>query len=303
MSAKMIPVLTITDAILTSSTIAEPDAGDGAAWAAGTTYALAATVSKNHVNYESVQAGNLGNDPETDDGTWWTAGLATNRWGVFDGYLQNQTTQANSATWVITPGTVVNSVSFFNMAAAEVTIIVTDPTDGEVYNETFPLVDNDAVIDAYTYFLSPIVTKSNFCVTDIPPYAAAAISITVTETGGTVSVGQISLGYYETLGETIDEVPLGIDDYTRLNEDAFGRTSPAIRGYARTAAASISVDASRVPYLERLLAGQRGTPTVWAFDTQFSDSELVYIGYYENYSFEYQYASKNILDLEIRSLV
>ena len=303
MTAKIIPVLPITDALLTSSTIAEPDTGDGAAYNAGTTYALEALVSKNHVNYESVQGGNTGNDPETDDGTWWTELTATNRWAVFDGFIQNQATQADSATWVITPGVITNSVSLFNLTGDSVTITVTDPTDGLVYDETFSLVDNTAVIDAYTYFFSPIITVSNLCVTDLPPYASAEISVTVTNTGATAAVGQITFGYSEIIGTTIDEVPLGINDFTRLNEDQFGRTSPVIRGYARTATPAIAVDSFRATYLEKRLADQRGIPTVWAFDTRYSDNQLAYLGYYESYNFLYQFAEKTILDLDIRSLV
>ena len=300
MTAKMIPVLPITDALLTSSTIAEDDF---AAWAVGTTYALAAKVIKEHVIYESVQASNTGNDPVGDDGTWWTKLLATNRWSVFDGYIQNQSTRAESATWVVTPGVITNSVSLFNMIGESVTIVVTDPTDGEVYNQTFPLVDNTAVIDAYTYFFSPIITIDNLCVTDLPPYASAAISVTVTNTGGTAAVGQISFGYFEVIGGTLNEVPLGINDFTRLNEDSFGRTSPVIRGYSRTATPAVAVDTFRVTYLERKLAEQRGIPTVWAFDTRYADNQLVYLGFYSSYNFLYQYAEKTILDLDIRSLV
>jgi hypothetical protein len=303
MTAKMIPVLPITDALLTSSTIAEPDTGDGAAYVPETTYALAATVSKNHVNYESVQAGNTGNDPETDDGTWWSKQLATNRWAVFDGYIQNQSTQADSATWVITPGAITNSVSLFNLTGESVTITVTDPIEGVVYDQTFLLVDNSAVIDAYTYFFSPIVTIDNLCITDLPPFGSAAISVTVTNTGGIAAVGQIAFGYAEVIGTTMDEVALGVNDFTRLNEDSFGRTFPVVRGYARTAIPAIAVDSFRVTYLERKLADQRGKPTVWAFDTRYGENQLAYLGFYNSYNFLYQYAEKSFLDLDIRSLV
>jgi len=305
-TAKIIPVLKITDALLTSSTLTEPntDAGDGAAWLVGTTYALGDKVSKNHVNYESLQASNTGNDPEEVGSLFWVAQLATNRWAVFDGSIQDQSTRAESATWVITPGVTTNAVSLFNLGpATDLTIVVTDPTDGEVYNRTFPLVDNSGVIDAYTYFFSPIITVSNICITDIPPYANAAISITVNAPGGTASVGQISLGYFEVIGDTLDEVPISINDFTRLNEDQFGRTTPVIRGYSRTATPAIAVDTFRVTYLERRLADQRGIPTVWAFDTKDRDNELVYLGFYNSYNFLYQYAGKTFLDIDIRSLV
>jgi hypothetical protein len=307
MSAKMIPVLPITDTRLTSSTLPEDDFD---AWAVGTTYAATADdapvkVIKGHVIYASLQGSNVGNDPEVvaNQGVWWTKGLATNRWSVFDGYIQNQSSRAESATWVVTPGAITNSVSLFNLIGESVTIVVTDPTDGEVYNRTFPLVDNTAVVDAYTYFFSPIVTIDNLCVTDLPPYGAAAISVTVSNAGSTAAVGQIAFGYSEVLGITLNEVPLGINDFTRLNEDSFGRTTPVIRGYSRTATPAIAVDSFRVTYLEKKLADQRGIPTVWAFDTRHGDNQLVYLGFFSSYNFMYQYAEKTILDIDIRSLV
>lgn len=300
MSAKLIPVVPVTDATLTSSTIAEDDF---AVWDSGTTYALEAKVIKAHKIWESVQDSNLDNDPEADDGTWWTDLGATNRWSAFDGYIQNQASQADSAEWVVTPGVLTSAVSLFNVTGASVDIIMTDPTDGEVYNETHDLTDNTSVFDGWSYFFSPIITKDTLCVTDLPPYAAAAISVTVNNPTDTAAVGQITFGMAETIGRTINEVPLGIEDYTRLNEDAFGRTSPVIRGYARTATPAISVDTYRVTYLERLLADQRGKATVWAFDTAEGDNHLAYLGYYRSMNFIYQYAAKTTLDLEIRSLV
>jgi len=300
MTAKMTPIIAVTDALLTSSTVPETD---HAAWDIGTTYALAANVIKGHKIWESVQASNLGSDPETDDGTWWTEGLATNQWKPFDGYIQDQATQANSMNWVFTPGSLVTAVALFNMDAASVAIVQNDPTDGEVYNETIDLTDNTGVFDGFSYFFSPVITRNNLSITELLPYPAATLSVTLTNTGGTAKVGQIAFGLYEVLGIVADQMPLGIEDYTRLNEDAFGRTSPAIRGYSRTASPMIFVDTDRIRYLERIVAAQRGLPTVWSFDTAAGADDLVYIGYFTRFSMIYQYAKKATFDLEIRSLV
>jgi len=298
MSAKMTPIVAVTDAILTSSTVPETD---HPVWDISTTYDLADNVIKNHKIYESVQASNLGNDPEADDGTWWTEGLATNRWKVFDGYLQDQASQATSAEWALTPNQYFDTVAFFNISAGSVQVVVDDPTEGEVHNETYDLIDNTGVFDGWSYFFTPIIQRSNFCVSDLPPYAAA--SITITFTGDAILVGQIAIGLAEVLGFTANQMPIGIEDYTRLNEDAFGRTSPAVRGYARTATPMIVVDRSRVRYLERIVADQRGIPTIWSFDTPDGENDLVYLGFFRRFSMVYQYANKATFDLEIRSLV
>lgn len=300
MSAKMIPIIPITDARLTGSTVPE---NDHAVWDSTTSFALGVQVIKAHKIWTSTQGSNLNHDPESDDGTWWSEGLSTNRWKVFDGYIQDQASQADEMSWEITPGKTVTAVSFFNMDAQSVTVTQTDPTDGVVYDKTIDLVDNSAVFDGWSYFFGPIVTRSNSCLTDLAPYPSATIDITITNTGGTAKLGQLAIGYVEELGSTLDQVPLGLDDYTRLNEDTFGRTSPAVRGYARTASPMIAAETSRIRYLERIVAAQRGLPTVWAFDTRYADNDLVYLGYFRRFSMIYQYASKSTFDLEIRSLV
>jgi len=300
MTAKMIPVVTMTDAILTSSTVPE---NDHAAWDSVTTYALDDSVIKGHKIWISTQASNLNHDPETDDGTWWSEGLATNRWKAFDGYIQDQASQADEMSWELTPSQVVTAVSFFNLDAQTVTVTQTDPVEGVVYDETFDLNDTSSVFDAWSYFFGEIVFRNNLCITGLLPYSASVIDVTVSNTGGTAKLGQLAIGAVNELGITADQVPLGIDDYTRLNEDEFGRTSPAIRGYARTASPLIMVDTQRVRYLERLVAEQRGLPTVWSFDTRDAENDLVYIGYFRRFSMVYQYAQKTTFDLEIRSLV
>lgn len=71
----------ITDAMLTDTDVPE---ADHAAWVSGTTYALGDRCIKNHVIWESAQAANTGNDPETSGSAWWLKVSATNRWRLFD---------------------------------------------------------------------------------------------------------------------------------------------------------------------------------------------------------------------------
>jgi hypothetical protein len=305
MTAKNIPVDPVTDATLTSSTITE---NDFPVYNPLTTYAASTTgtpvkVIYDHVIWESVQGGNTGNTPSVANVAWWTKLLATNKWSVFDGYIQNQSTRAESAQWVVTPTTITTAVSLFNVLGASVQITMTDPTDGLVYDETFDLTDTSGVFDAFSYFFSPIVTKDTLCVTNLPPYAGAAISVTVNNPSAVAAVGQITFGNFEVFGETLNDLELGLDDYTLLNEDSFGRTFPVVRGYANTGAPAISIDSYRVTYIRRRLADQRGIPTVWAFDTVNGENELVFLGFYSSLNFLYSHAEKSILDVKIRSLV
>jgi hypothetical protein len=305
MTSKNIPVAAVTDATLTSSTIPEDDF---AVYNAATTYAASTDGSPvkviyEHVIWESVQGGNTGNTPSVANVAWWTKLLATNRWSVFDGYIQNQSTRAESAQWVVTPTSITTSISLFNIIGASVTITVTDPTDGLVYDETFDLTDNTGVFDAFSYFFSPVVTKDTLCITNLPPYAGAAISVTVNNPSAVAAVGQITFGNFEVVGETLNNMELGLKDYTLLNEDEFGRTFPVIRGYANTGSPDILVDTYRILYLRRKLADQRGIPAVWSFDTENGENEIAFLGFYTSLSVLYSHGEKSVIYLKFRSLV
>lgn len=83
---KIVQPITTTDTTLTSSNVLE---NDYAQWNVGTTYTIGTpvivTTPNIHKIYESAASGNTGNDPVTDDGTWWTEISATNLWKMFDG--------------------------------------------------------------------------------------------------------------------------------------------------------------------------------------------------------------------------
>ncbi len=121
---RVIPPLPITDAILTSSTCAEPSAGE-AVYNAATTYAVGdvVIVAADHRTYQSLQAGNLANTPITSP-TWWLDIGASNRWKMFDLLRNTQTEQASPLTVVLTPGLRVNSLALLGLVADSVTVSV-----------------------------------------------------------------------------------------------------------------------------------------------------------------------------------
>ena len=103
MSLKFLKPVTITTAMLISSTRAETD---HSAWASGTTYAAAdrCISTTTHRIYASVQGSNTNHNPTTDDGTWWIDVGPTNRWAMFDQTVGSITSQATPLTVVLDPG-------------------------------------------------------------------------------------------------------------------------------------------------------------------------------------------------------
>ena len=101
---RVVAPLTITDAVLISSSASETDY---AAWNAGTSYTLGQRVIRTttHKVYENLIAGTNANLPENDSTRWLDCG-ATNRWKMFDAKVGTSTVLPSPLTWTLAPGRV-----------------------------------------------------------------------------------------------------------------------------------------------------------------------------------------------------
>lgn len=121
----------MTPAMMVATDVPE---ADYAAWASGTTYALAARCIKGHRIWESAQAGNTNHDPETDPGTWWLDVSATNRWAAFDLTKTVPTRQATAFYYELK----LDEISALHIIGLNdvysVRVRLTDPVAGLVYD-------------------------------------------------------------------------------------------------------------------------------------------------------------------------
>jgi len=129
---KMIVPITVNDAVLTSSNIAETDY---AAWNSGTTYAVNARVivTATHSVYQSIQSGNTNNDPVTDSAletpTWWVRVGATNRWKAFDSVIQDRAVRSGGISYELDVSSRADGIALFNLDATSVRVRVDDPSN------------------------------------------------------------------------------------------------------------------------------------------------------------------------------
>jgi hypothetical protein len=309
MAFKMVSPSIVDDTTLTSSTVLEPSGDDPVEYNAANDFALGAFVFVGagfHLIYVCTQAHTAAGGAQSPTATgslFWTVQRSTNRWKAFDQYIGDPATRADSAEWVINVADVVNSVALFGLSAASVQVVMLDTDSVERYNETIDLDDNTGVIDWATYWFSPAVRRTDLVLTDLPPYADATVTVTVTATGETVSVGQLVVGLFEILGDTMDEVDLGIDDFSRKERDVFGRFSITERDYADTMALSFVTDTSRLGYIKTRLAGRRSLPTVYAVDTRYLDNEYVIYGFFPTMQPLARYAAVSEIRIELEGLV
>lgn len=295
---KIIRPVTITDAMLTSSTVAETD---HAAYNGATTYALGDKVivtTADHSIYESLQAANTGNTPATSP-AWWLKISATNRWKAFDVKVADQVSRTTDINYVLAPGAI-DAISLLNIDGTSVQITMTDPTDGVVFDQTIDLTSTQNVIDGYTYCFEPIIRRTDLAVFDLPPYSAASVSITVTNTGGTAKLGELIIGRASRLGYTEYDPSIGIVSYSRKDTDTFGNFIVVKRAYSKRMSCNLFLDNAYVDEVVRQLSLYDAIPLVWVAADDFSS--LIVYGYYRSFDVVIPYPTQSTCSLEIEGL-
>lgn len=287
----------ITDAILDSSSIAEPDSGFGeAVWLVGTTYNTGDEVilASTHRIYRSAIDSNTGNDPATDDGTKWVDIQATNRWRMFDGQIGAQST-GDDVTITLTPGQLFNAVAGLNITDAEsINVTVTDPVEGVVYDRDIEMIDNSAVVDYYEYFFSPIISIREFALFDLPPYPSADLTITMVGTG--IGVGEILTGQQINVGTTQYGTSWKPSQFGLRERDEFGNFIVQIYATTDIMDFSVKIPKGRYPYVRQQLSSLGDEPTLWAGTLAGNDGTIVY-GYYD--SININFSSPSLYDATI----
>lgn len=230
----LVPI-TLTDAMLSSSTIAEPDAGE-TAWNAATSYTVGQRCIRTatHRVYENLIAGVNATAPEdalTGATPRWLDYGPTNRWSAFDGIVNTPSTATTTFTYVLLPG-FFNAIAFYGLDGATITVSIKDAPSGSVfYSYTGSLLESP--IDYYDYYFGALRPLSKLVLKDIGIYANPELTITVTATAGvTVSAGMIALGDLRSIvspdaafGGTQAGASAEPITYSYIKTDDFGRTT------------------------------------------------------------------------------
>lgn len=221
----VIPPTPVTDTILTSSTISEPDTGE-TVWVSYTSVIGDERISTvTHRVYKAVTANT--DDPvdgvNLDPKTWLNV-RATNRFAMFDNKNSTKSTETTQLITEITAGIINTSVAGFAIEEVNnINIIVDDPTEGEVFNQDVNMNDNSKVTDWYLYFTTPIVKKTEFILTGLPAYGAATIKMTAD--GNDIKFGNLVIGNDLNLGITNTKIKATLSDFSVYDTDEFGNTS------------------------------------------------------------------------------
>jgi hypothetical protein len=310
MSFRVITPVTLTDAMLTSSSIPEPDTGE-AVWNVATAYTLGQRVylASNHVMYEALQA-NTGQNPLNDTQgdvdnppVYWLDVGRTNRWQMFNLLRNDKSIDASPMTVVLTPGVRIDSLGLFGVVADSVSVTVDLGMD-EVYSYTEDLNQRD-VFNWFDYFFEPFSLKQNTAVFDIPPYSTGVITITLTSNTGSCSLGSLVIGNQTNIGNVEYGAQSDVLNFSRIDRAFDGTALLTQRRSIPKTIQRVFSDKAKTNAIRRLRTNLNAVPAVYAGIDQTDDDyfeALLILGIYKKFTIDLTYPEHTLIELEVEEI-
>ena len=302
---KVIKPTVITDAMFTSSTVAEPDATVGeVAWSAATSYATGAVVirTSTHMKYERIGGSGVHATPPESAPLLWLAVGPTNRWAMFDRKIGTLTSAATTFTTVMRPGAI-SGLGVLEAAGRTSVITYKDAPGGTVvYLKTVDL-DGSLITSFYEWFFAEFEQLTDFVLTDLPEhYTSGELTVQMNGTTG-VSAGVLQVGRVLDVGKTLIGSTVDIIDYSRKNVDPIDGTVDVLeRTFSKRISLQVLTEASNFNKIFRSLAALRATPCIYIGTGNAGFEPLIGYGFYKSFSMVVAYSKNHLCNLEIEGL-
>jgi hypothetical protein len=327
---KVISPFVVNDANLLASNVPEDDYPiyDPAA-----IYAIGANLiyiaENTHWVIRSRVDNNQGNIPTgLASDTNWVKVSETNRWKMFDLKSTSQTV-GSFATSVGDGGTLFDDAIFDSLIfdaevsssnGIDVTVSATgitnaayvgnvqgsrlqltgyDVNDNLIYSSNVSLISTDGIVDAYSYFFSPLVFKRELVFTDLPPYGLCSYQLVITS-ASECRCGTFLLGFMREPGASRYGMAISIQDYSIKQANEFGDFVITERAYSKRLDLSAYVAKPKTDAFIDFLNTFRAKPLVWVGADQYEGS-VVY-GFYKDYNAVVSYPTETLFSLQIEGL-
>jgi len=264
----------ITDATLISTDLSET--GEGyPEWAADVLYAYLQRVVITTIGIHGIYECTWPNDninrypPDNLGGEtpYWRYVSKTNPWKLFDQIVapdRAESVVGDPITVEITPGEI-DSIAIMNVDCTSITIVMTDPDDGVVYNETY----------------TPAMPENwNAIYTDLPSYPAATLEVTIDNGAASTIVGELIVGKVRTIGTAKYGVGVNLIDFSQKEADDFGNFSILERIYSKRLDVPFLMPTATHDGILRLLEKYRSVPLVWIVSNLYSTT--IAYGFYRD---------------------
>lgn len=267
--------LVIKESMITSSTAVTKLAAEQE-WAATTNYALGTIVTRAEVGgrrFENLIPGTNANKPEDDRKRWYEHGL-TDKTTMFDSTNSRQSIAPGTLTVVLRPGAF-NAFYLAGLDGQSLSITVKDAPGGAVVYSYTGSLEDSAPDDYYDYFFAPYVPQTDFLVTNLMPYAACEVTISVANAGSVARCAIASFGDLVAVGgPALSGVTVDIQGSARIVSDERGQTGIVRGKLACDLTASALVTPEMARGVVRSLRAVQNTPCPWLITDQKLREEM-----------------------------
>lgn len=298
MSLHVTDPITITPAQLVATDVPEDD---HPSWDVGVTYAVTDRAIKDHVVWESAQDGNIGSDPATSPDKWLRVG-PTNRWRAFDVMsYTTQTVRDNGFYYELVPARPPDAVHLLGFTAvSSVRVKITAPDTTVLFDSGQVAVGRVVPASSWwQWFFGSRSSVRQRSFVNLPRMGGATLRIEVAGGPG-CGVGVIVVGNRQALAEPRYGVRIGIDDYSRIERNAWGDATLEKRAFAKRITATLSLDNTKLDRVERFLSNRRATPLFWSLSDKWQATEM--LGFYRSWAMLIAYPNYTDVSLEIEGM-
>lgn len=268
------------------------------AWNVATAYAIGAQVSiaSNYGEYQALTA-NTGKNPLTNPTDWKFLGT-TNRWKLFDQYLNTQTVNAGSITFTLTSYDA-QAIFIGNIDADSVQIQIKENYSGTIIEDvTYSLIPDP--IDWLSYLYGSWLDERKRNIIYERTTLTRDVSIIVTATATTAKIGSFFTGYSNVIGATLWQFRASALDYSTVATDTqSGATFLQQGNYAKLLDATLFVNTSISDEIYSMLVAMRGIPIVF-YDNP--ETTLVY-GFIKTFDMNINGPAETRIDLKLQGLI
>ncbi len=298
---KIIKPTIITDAMLASCTVAEPDVGE-VLWNGGAAYAVGDVRIRTttHRKYERKIAGTSAALPENDPANWLDIG-PTNQRGMFDRKIGTLTTAAGAIVTVLRPGPV-SGLGMLELTGRSVSVVMKDAPGGTVVYSRIVNLDGSLIGSIYEWFFADYEQLTDFVLTDLPQhFGNSELSITQSSTT-TVSAGVLLVGKVFEIGDTEYGATVGIVDFSKKEVDQWGNYDVLERGYSKRGNMQVITAKADFNRIFRLFVSLRATPFISIGVDALGFEPMINYGFYKSFSIVVSYATEHLCNLETEGL-
>lgn len=230
----------------------------------------------------------------------WTFIAKNNPYRLIDGKINSPTVADDGFYTEFTiSGNIVDSLAGFGISGVD---SITISVSGTSYSRTIQMQDNSGIVDWWTYYFSPIISKDKFVVYDLPAELNAVITAEFNSTTTSI-VGEIVIGTRRSIGTAIHGSGFSNADLSRVEYDEFGNvTGKIIRPNIDTIDYDVKLDTNSIGYARNTLKSiGKTTECVWA-GSNSEDDDLLCYGFYEDFSVVISYPTVSDCSIKVRTL-